>query len=73
MKTALVILYAVVSITTHAQTDVKNIMDTKQLNGVVVKAQMQRSRTSVPLYYLSSYTKMMVQNAINLLNYTAIY
>lgn len=72
MKKALVILCAVVSITTHAQNHVKDSIDAKQLDEVVVEAQMQRTSASVSTYYPGRNIKRAAQNAIDLLNQMAI-
>ena len=72
MKTAFAILCAMVSIAVHAQNDAKDSIGTKQLDEVIIEAQMQRTGASVSTYYPDRNTKRMAQNAIDLLNQMAI-
>lgn len=72
MKTSLFFLCALLSTAAHAQTYVKDSIDAKQLNEVVVEAWMQRTGAGVSTYYPGKNTKRTAQNAIDLLDRMAI-
>ena len=72
MKTAITTLIYLLPIVALAQTETPDSINTRQLDEVVIEAQMQNTSANVTTYYPDRNSKRTAQNAIDLLNQMAI-
>lgn len=72
MKTILITLCVLLSLSVQAQNSVKDSINAMQLNEVVVEGQMQKVQPAVSTYYPGANQKRSAQDAIDLLSQMAI-